>query len=89
MQTHHLLAVSSLKIKGNSKNGDNKAAFPTIHKSFKWGSRVNTVFSVLISVMKFISQTFKYTKVRHQIITKKDACFSESCGKACRGSFCD
>lgn len=25
MQTHHLLAVSSLKIKGNSKNGDNEA----------------------------------------------------------------
>lgn len=89
MQTHHLLGVSSLKIRCNSKNGDDKGTFPTIHKSFKWGSGVNTIFSVLTSMKKFISQTFKYTYERHHIITNKDACFSESCGKACRRNLCD
>lgn len=86
MQTLKLLAVSSLKIKGGSKNGDNKAKFPpAIHKSFKWNSGASTIVSILISMMKFITQTFKYTSGRHHItITNKDACFSESCGKACR-----
>lgn len=89
MRTHHLLGVSSLKIRCNSKNGDDKGTFPTIHKSFKWGSGVNTIFSVLTSMKKFISQTFKYTYERHHIITNKDACFSESYGKACRRNLCD
>lgn len=62
--------------------------FPTICKSFKWGSRANTIFSVLTSMKKFISQIFKYTSERHHIITNKDACFSESYGKAFR-SLCD
>lgn len=85
MQTLKVFAVGSLKIKGGSKNGDNKAKFPTLHKSFKWGGRDSTIFSISISMMKLVSQTFKYTSVRHHItITNKDACFSESCEKACR-----
>lgn len=90
MQTLKLLAVSSLKIKHGSKNGDNKAKFPAICKSCKWGRRASTVFSILISMMKFISQTFKYASVTHDItITNKDACFSESWGKACGRRPCD
>lgn len=90
MQTLKLLAVSSLKTKDGSKNGDNKAKFPAIRKSCKWGRRASTVLSLLISTMKFISQTFKYASVRHHItITNKDACFSESWGKACGRGLCD
>lgn len=88
IQAHKLLAISSEIIQCSSKSRNNKSRLPpAMHESFKEDSRDSTVFSVLISMEKFVSLTFLYTLLRHHItVATKGAHFPALPSKVCRKS---